>query len=144
MGAKVFIAAPLFNEMELSRNSAIADFLRELGFDVFLGQEDVGLAYDHHATPTNSARQQIFGADVAGIRSSDIILILLDGRTPDEGACVELGIAWALGKRCVGYKTDNRAMDVNGNNNIMIDGCAEFIAADLAQLASYLSDFAQK
>jgi nucleoside 2-deoxyribosyltransferase len=124
---KVYIAAPLFNEMERCRNSELKEFIKSLGFDVFLAQDDVGLSYDMVTPETKyQVRKQIFEGDLNGIRKSDIIVILLDGRTPDEGACVELGMGWILGKPCIGYKTDNRALDKNGDDNIMIEGCLEF------------------
>lgn len=37
---------------------------------------------------------------------ADIIFAVLDGRAPDEGVCVELGLAYANGKRCYGFKSD--------------------------------------
>lgn len=37
-------------------------------------------------------------------------LINLDGRVVDEGAAFELGFAHALGKQCVGYRTDVRVL----------------------------------
>ncbi len=123
----VFIAAPLFNEMERERNTMIRKFLEQLGFEVFLAQDNVGLSYDLIPGGQKSEiRKHIFLSDAEGVKKSDIILFLIDGRTPDEGACVELGMGWILGKPCVGYKTDNRAMDQNGDNNIMIDGCLNF------------------
>ena len=48
------------------------------------------------------------------------------GRVPDEGACVELGIAYALGKKCIGYKTDDRNLDFTGDDNLFIEGCMDF------------------
>jgi len=134
----VFIAAPLFNKMERERNTKIKKFLEQLGFEVFLPQDNVGLSYDliHGDTKQKSeVRKHIFLSDVNGVKKSDIILFLMDGRTPDEGSCVELGIGWLLGKHCIGYKTDNRAMDQNGDNNIMIDGCLNFeMARNMEQL----------
>ncbi len=134
----VFVAAPLFNEMERERNTRIKKFLEQLGFEVFLAQDDVGLSYDFihgDERQKSEVRQRIFLSDAGGVKKSDIILFLIDGRTPDEGACVELGMGWMLGKPCVGYKTDNRAMDQNGDNNIMIDGCLNFeMARNMDQL----------
>lgn len=121
---KVYIAAPLFNEMERERNLKIKKFIEKLGFEVFLGQENVGISYDLIDESNKSIiRKKIFDNDVKGVKDSDVILFLLDGRTPDEGACIEIGMAYAFGKTCIGYKTDYRAMDQNGDNNIMVDGC---------------------
>lgn len=49
--------------------------------------------------------------------------MLIDGRVPDEGACIELGIAYAQGKRCYGLKTDTRTIQLDLDNNPMIEGC---------------------
>lgn len=138
---KVFIAAPLFNEMERDNNRSIKELLLRLGFSVFLAQDDVGLSYEMiESKETKSGlREKIFRADVNGVRDCDILLLLLDGRVPDEGACVELGMAHAMGKICIAYKTDSRAMDVNGDNNIMIDGTLSFgVTTTLAALEDTL------
>jgi len=119
---QVFLAGPLFNEMELARNLELAEWLRANKIPVFLPQEDAGLSYNEMTDATDQAtRKLIFERDIEAIQDSAVFLILLDGRVPDEGACVELGVAWANKRVCVGYKTDFRALDVNGDNNIMID-----------------------
>ncbi len=38
-------------------------------------------------------------------------------------ACVELGIAYANGKRCYGFKTDTRTIERELELNPMISGC---------------------
>ena len=53
-------------------------------------------------------------------------LLLMDGRVPDEGACVALGYCCALGKRCIGYQTDVRR-PYDGENNIMLTGALETV-----------------
>jgi nucleoside 2-deoxyribosyltransferase len=40
-------------------------------------------------------RQAMFEMDRDKIEACDTFFFLLDGRVPDEGACVELGIAYA-------------------------------------------------
>jgi hypothetical protein len=37
-----------------------------------------------------------------------------------------LGIAYALGKKCIGYKTDDRSLDFTGTDNLFIEGCMNF------------------
>lgn len=138
---KIYLAAPLFNEMEIERNVKIKEWLKEIGFDVFLPQEDSGIAYD---ILKNNNKQKvyknIFECDVQGIKSSDILLFLLDGRVPDEGACVELGMAFAWNIPCIGYKTDTRALDITGDDNLMINGCFKFeIANNLKDLKNILN-----
>lgn len=43
---KLYLAAPLFNEMERDRNTKICSLIERLGIEVFLPQRDGGLFYD--------------------------------------------------------------------------------------------------
>jgi nucleoside 2-deoxyribosyltransferase len=136
---KVYLAGPLFNEMELQRNSEIKDFIINLGFDVYLPQEDAGISFVM-VTRENKAevRERLFQLDSQAIKQCDVILCMLDGRVPDEGTCIELGMAYAWNKICIGYKTDSRAMDIHGDN-LMIDGCIGFrMARTLPELQQIL------
>ena len=60
-------------------------------------------------------RRAMFELDKRKVFGCDVFLFVLDGRVPDEGACVELGLAHAhkelLGTRklLVGLQTDTRA-----------------------------------
>ena len=139
---KVYIAAPLFNEMELKRNLEIADYLKKIGYNPYLPQNEVGLAYDMiNDNNIQEVNKRIFESDIAGILSCDILLFLLDGRVPDEGACVELGMAYAWNKKCVGFKTDIRALDKTGDDNLFIEGCFNFkVAHNLDELKKYLEE----
>lgn len=71
-------------------------------------------------------RREIFLLDEAKILEADIFLFVLDGRVPDEGACVELGIAYShkeLGgdkKLLVGLHTDSRAAFLGSRLNPMV------------------------
>ena len=65
----------------------------------------------------------IFPLDAGEVRKADIVFMNIDGRVPDEGASVELGIAYAAGKRCYGFKTDVRAVEFGLEMNPMISGC---------------------
>ena len=139
---KIYIAAPLFNEMELKRNVEISKYLKSIGFDPYLPQEEAGLASeminDENKLKIN---KEIFNTDISGLKSCDILLFLLDGRVPDEGACVELGMAYAWGKRCIGYKTDSRALDRTGDDNLFIEGCFDFkVAKSLDELKMMLNN----
>ena len=139
---KIYIAAPLFNEMELKRNVEISNYLKSIGYEPYLPQDEAGLASemidDNNKFEIN---KKIFEMDIVGIKSCDILLFLLDGRVPDEGACVELGMAYAWGKKCVGYKTDSRALDKTGDDNLFIEGCFGFkVAKSLNELELFLRE----
>lgn len=142
MKKKIYLAAPLFNEMELKRNEEMKKLLVEEGYDVYLPQEEAGLASEL-ITKENKAKinKEIFETDIKGIKNSDILLFLLDGRVPDEGACVELGMAYAWNKKCVGYKTDTRALDITGDDNLFVEGCFDFkVARNVTELLELLKD----
>ncbi len=126
---KVYLAAPLFNEMELQRNKELSEVLKKWGYDVFLPQEISGLSAK--IIPKDGAEKiaisrKIFESDLDGLKKCDILIFCLDGRVPDEGACVELGIAFTLGKKCIGFKTDDRSLDFTGMDNLFIEGCMNF------------------
>ena len=135
----IYIAAPLFNEMEIQRNSLLSKYLEEFGFETYLPQRDGGLYYDYRnqGMQDKEIRDKIFISDYNAIFNCDTILCLLDGRVLDEGMCIELGIAFALGKNCIGYKTDKRSQDRFGNN-VMLDGTLSFIASTKVELLKHL------
>jgi nucleoside 2-deoxyribosyltransferase len=133
--------------MELVRNLHIARVLESHGMSVYLPQRDAGISYDalDRGEDKVSVRRRIFAEDSGAVANCDALVCLLDGRVPDEGACIELGMAFALGKPCIGYKTDRRAMDVQGDNNIMIDGCFnDQIARSKPELVSLLHRLTNK
>ncbi len=84
------------------------------------------------------ARKKIFSKDISAVKESDIIIIVLDGRTIDEGACIELGFGYALGKQCFGLKTDPRSM-MNGQINPMVSECLQGIFSSIEELVLGLS-----
>lgn len=126
---KIYFAALLFNEMELKRNEEYTKLLEKWGYNVYLPQREAGLSAQILKNQSNDkmeTNKKIFNTDLEGIKNCDILLFFLDGRVPDEGACVELGMAFALGKKCIGYKTDDRNLDFTGDDNLFIEGCMNF------------------
>ena len=122
-GKKVYFAAPLFSQGEKDYNLQLTHILEAHGYEVFLPQRDGYLAAELEGKTEEELTQMIFEKDVSEVLKADIIFMLLDGRIPDEGACVELGIAYANGKRCYGFKTDARSVEINMDLNPMIAGC---------------------
>ncbi len=118
----IYISAPLFNEMEIKFNETVSKFLEERGFSTYLPQRDGGedemLLKDPKLWPETSKR--VFDRDVSALRDSSALIMVMDGRVPDEGACVELGMAYAYGKICIGFQTDTRSF-ATGQNNLMLD-----------------------
>lgn len=139
---KAYYAAGLFNQGERAFNLEVKAVLDDLGYETWFPQENAGFLEDliEKGMTLAQARHHIFEINLEAVRGSDLLLFLLDGRVPDEGACIEAGVAFGLGKRCIGLKTDFRNVEPGGNN-LMIDGVLDYkIAADLEELRKLLSD----
>ncbi|MGY3362466.1 nucleoside 2-deoxyribosyltransferase [Bradyrhizobium sp. GM0.4] len=67
-------------------------------------------------------------------------MIVLDGRTVDEGAAFELGYAFAAGKVCVGLKTDPRMLLPIGDNP-MIEVALRKIFHDEDELVDWIANY---
>jgi hypothetical protein len=74
-------------------------------------------------------------------------LFVLDGRVPDEGACVELGLAHAhkelrgTKKLLVGLQTDSRAAFVGSKLNPMLRVPIERVVEAEDELLKVLEDY---
>ncbi len=136
----VYLAGPLFSEAERSFNLKLKGLLAP-HFDTYLPQEDGGLLVDMIAegVPVKMASRRVFQGDVQAIREADLLIIILDGRSVDEGAAFELGFAYALGRPCYGLKTDPRQLLAIGNNP-MIDAPLEYIFRSVDELLQWAKD----
>jgi nucleoside 2-deoxyribosyltransferase len=135
----VYIAAPLFNEGEREFNLKVDSLVSSLGLNTFLPQRDAGDAsklVTEGGSP-QEVKRRLFDLDYSRVRSCDILLFLIDGRAPDEGSCVELGMAYALGKPCIGFQTDSRRFAPHGNN-VMVDGSLRGMAKTWDELRELL------
>ncbi len=136
---KIYFAGPLFSEAEREFNVKITKELRKEGFDVFLPQEH---SENIEIPDTDEKRRKLltgfFTKDIEAIDDSDILLIVLDGRVPDEGACFELGYAYARGKICVGLKTDSRVSEMGTDNAMIVGSLGDNIAKDSESLTTML------
>ncbi len=133
----VYIAAPLFSLAEISFNAGLRESLAPY-LTVYLPQQNGGLVVElsKGATSVLEARRLVFQRDIAAIQSCDFVVIVLDGRVVDEGASFELGFAYALGKECVGLKTDSRQLLPSGDNP-MISGALSQTFSSVDQLVEW-------
>ena len=138
MRRKIYLAAPLFSDAEKTYNKALKEQLTPF-FDVYLPQEDGLLVVDliKRGISFKQASQQVFSADLNAIRKCDVLLIVLDGRTVDEGAAMELGYAYGMEKECIGISTDPRSLLPDGQNP-MISCCLDVVVANAQQVIVYL------
>ena len=145
-GKKVYFAGPLFNQGEKDFNERITKVLESHGYQVFLPQRDGIEAARLEGKSEEEIEKIVFELDEREVRKADIIFMSLDGRVPDEGACVELGIAYGAGKRCYGFKTDTRVIEKNMDINPMISGCMKKIFRNIdgdklvKEIEDYLSE----
>ena len=94
----IYFAGPLFNQAEKDYNLKIANLLEKHGYKVFLPQRDGFEAALLEGKTEEEITKLIFEKDVSEVLKADVLVFNLDGRIPDEGACIELGIAYANGK----------------------------------------------
>jgi nucleoside 2-deoxyribosyltransferase len=144
----IYLAGALFSEAERRFNLELTHRLEALGFDVFLPQRD-GVERDrppYDTMTTDERRHAMFHLDRTRILDSDVFLFVLDGRVPDEGACVELGIAYCQKylqngeKLLVGLHTDTRAAFIGGRLNPMVRVPLDNIVDDEEALLRVLAE----
>jgi nucleoside 2-deoxyribosyltransferase len=142
----IYIAGPLFCQAERAFNLQLTKQLEERGYTVFLPQRD---GVETNKAPYNEMagdelRKFIFVTDRDKILKADVLLFILDGRVPDEGACVELGMAYGqkyltqTDKFLIGLLTDIRGGYPGGKLNAMIQGALDYVAEDEKDLIAAL------
>ena len=145
-GKNVYFAGPMFNQAEKEYNLKVVKVLEDHGYTVFLPQRDGIEAAALEGKSEEEMTEMIFKLDHDEVYKADIIFMNLDGRAPDEGACVELGMGHAAGKRCYGFKTDTRSIEYGLDINPMITGCMTKLFKNndgdkmIEELEKYLSE----
>ena len=148
----IYFAGPLFCQAERMFNQQLTDKLEMSDFRVFLPQRD-GVEKDKppYDTMTKEERRRaLFHLDKTQILACDIFLFILDGRVPDEGACVELGIAYCqkeltqAQRLLIDFQTDSRAAFLGSKLNPMIHVPLDCILSDEATLLSVLKYYKEQ
>lgn len=121
---KVYMAGPLFNEGDRYTNLRNSDALRAVGYTTFLPQE---IVINEKSSPLVKAG--CFYMDLKAIKLCDVLLANCNGIEIDSGTAAEIGLAYALKKRILVYKSDVRNYydAVNVLNNFvagLVDGPA--------------------
>ncbi len=138
--SRIYVAGPLFSEAEKQYNEYLSKCLEDMGFETFLPQRD---GYELSELLANGdsesfAMDKIFKRDISEIQKSDIVVFVMDGRVPDDGACVEIGYAYAMGKECIGLKTDPRTLMSDLDNSMILGALKDRIARNLKELEDFL------
>jgi nucleoside 2-deoxyribosyltransferase len=147
----IYFAAPLFCQAEQAFNLQLTDKLEEQGLIVFLPQRDgVESSKPPYNEMTNDEQYQaIFRLDRDKVLDADVFLFVLDGRVPDEGACVELGIAYGQkhllqqDKLIIGLQTDSRAAFLGEKLNAILHGSLDNVVDNENDLIFALEEYKQ-
>lgn len=139
-----YLAAPLFNEAERSFNIYLSSVMEQY-MNVYLPQRDGGLISEmiNKNIEVDKAVATVFNRDMNAIINCDIVVAVLDGRSIDEGVAFELGVAYSLTKRCIGFQTDSRRLASWGNNP-MIAGSLEKTFNCINELNIYLKNIVEE
>jgi nucleoside 2-deoxyribosyltransferase len=144
MAKPVYMAGPLFSEAERGFLEHLVEVLADsAGLDpathFFLPHRDSGELWEH------PSQEKIFGLDMDHLDSASIVVGFLDGQDVDSGTCIELGYAYAQGKRIFGIITDFRAAhDTIERPNIMVWGVCDrggTLFRDVESLAAAFSQY---
>ena len=152
----IYFAGPLFNQAERDFNLKLAMTMEQHGHTVFLPQRD-GLGKDDFnpvsmlgtGMSEGEISRLVFTTDRDRVLEADVLLFVLDGRIPDEGACVELGIAYGqkyvLQKSTllVGLHTDWRWAFQWAKLNPLIEGALDYVVSDEDELLAVLESAKQ-
>lgn len=131
---RIYFAAPFFSQGEKESNERTLSML-EKSFLIFYPYRD-GLRMQElvaRGVAPSDAANQVWICDFEQIRACDVLVAVLDGRVPDEGVCIELGLARGLGKRTIGLMTDSRTCFSWGANP-MVMGCLSCVVFGLSSL----------
>lgn len=147
MAKLIYIAGPLFSQAERDFLVRMTDELSRVTeldpiTDFFLPHRDAG---DIGVAGT---RTDIFSEDLRRLEEASILVALLEGPDVDSGTAVEVGYAYARGKKILGLLTDFRAysqgQDTPAKINNMIWGACEegrTIFRSLEHLAKALGQY---
>jgi nucleoside 2-deoxyribosyltransferase len=141
---RVYFAAPLFSQAERVFNEAMAKRLEQY-VKVYLPQRDGGLMAEliNGGLSAEAVAKLVFTRDVDAMHHSDCLLAILDGRAIDEGVALEIGVAYASGKECIGLQTDVRRLASWGNNP-MITGALQAVFTTIEDCEKWLRQKAEQ
>ena len=128
---RLYLAGPLFTQTELGFNARLAALIEEMGYEVYLPQRDGVPAGTTLGPVTGAVAQKVFDLDAEHVLACDVLLCVLDGRVPDEGMAVEVGLAYAdriheqHNRKLIGYTTDWRYVTDDAFNPMLLGALDE-------------------
>jgi nucleoside 2-deoxyribosyltransferase len=122
---RVYMAGPLFTQVERRWNRHLAELLRER-----IPDAQVILPQDFKIAGKFNNRRfygTLFRLCLEGIDAADMVVALLDGADSDSGTAFELGYARARGKPIIGIRTDFRQSQDRGVNVMLSQACTRYV-----------------
>jgi len=144
MAKLVYMAGPLFSDAERAFLKQIVNTLAKSACldplaDFFLPHRDGG------ELGKGPKRRDIFDLDLHNLTSAEVVVALLDGQDVDSGTCIELGYAYAKGKKIFGILTDFRSYSTSDPEphrpNLMVWGVCEKGATLFHKLSDLTESF---
>lgn len=113
---KIAVLGPLFSEADKMYNLVLVEPLDE-DHTVYLPQRDGGLLVEMVRRMSRERAIAIIDRkNMQAIAECDLAIFVLDGRVPDDGMLVELGVAHQMGKVCIALQTTPIRLLPQGNN----------------------------
>lgn len=136
----IYIAAPLFSEMERNYIDKIVNIISErlelkLWDDFYI---------PHRDNEYDNSENLIYDHNIIYLNECDIMIAILDGKDVDSGTAFEIGFFEANNKPVLGLLTDKRSFtdhELNNKLNTMVYGTCgygELIFSDLDDLINEL------
>ena len=113
----IYIAAPLFSEMERVYIDKIVDIVSEklelkLWDDFYI---------PHRDNDDDAFDSEIYNKNIEYLNHCDIMIAVLDGKDVDSGTAFEIGYFGAQNKVVLGLLTDKRSYDEEGDLNTKLN-----------------------
>ena len=130
----IYLAAPLFSDAERGYNSRIRDLLTEMGYNIYLPQEQG----EDVRQRTIMDDRAVFERHVHALDRVHAVVAICDGPDADSGTAWEAGYAYAKGIPVIVLRTDHRMIGPGRRVNLMLEQSSH-IEVTLEDLISHLS-----
>jgi len=125
---RIYLAAPLFSQVQRQYNRRLADALASL-----VPRCEVILPQDFRVGPSGASfndrryLRALYRRCIEEIESCDAVVALLDGADADSGVAFEVGYARGRAKPVLGVRTDYRQLQLKGLNVMLAEGCSDVL-----------------
>lgn len=124
----IYFAAPFFCVQEKNFNNEFVSILEKSGLTVFYPARDGIIAKGelNSGKDWECISEKVWECDTSAINNSKVVLAILDGRTIDEGVCIEIGFAAAKNKPIIAFNSDDRKVFAWGHNPMVLKPIRKF------------------